>query len=520
MSQRLRPALLLTFAAVVIILAAALPSRAADLYAAPSGAAGAAGTQMAPLDLASAVGPKSPVQPGDTLWLEPGVYSYPLTPITQTNGDLGYGYQVSLAGTAATPITMQGIGHVTIDGGLALVPPSTHLVVRDLEITTLQPRPAGSFPDSGYNFPFAYGGLNVFSGDGDKFIDLDIHNNCQGISLWQGATNSEVEGCVIYGNGWVAPSGGGHEIYTQNIAATGTKLFDGNIIGSGLSGYALHAYGQGGHVENLTFDHNVFEPGPGGGTANELIGGNLPSSGIAVTNNDVYHESLLLGWYAPYNADLLFAGNDVMQDHNEVDIKNYVNLSISNNTIVGWGANIVRAAFTPPLGSTPAITGAGNVVTGGGMDFMGYPDGWQPPPALASPTFSTARNQVAAGYIQGGSIGAAPTAPTVHVAVDKYDPDRAIVDVLNWTKAAAVSVDLSSVLQPGDSYKLLNPFDLWGSPVLSGTYIGPITLQPGEFAAYVVERDPVTLDDLAAQLAALTARVSALEAAPAGVVTK
>ena len=501
-----------------LLLGVLLAGRAygADLYAAPSGHPGAAGSQTDPLDFPSAVSPTSPLKPGDTLWLEPGVYSYPVTPITTNNGLAGYGFQVSLVGTAAAPITIRGMStdtsHVTIDGGLCLIPPSTHLIITDLEITTLQPRPAGPLSSNTYGLPVAWGGINLYSGDGCAIVDCVIHGNCQGISAWQASTNLTIAGCVIYNDGWETAadgSGDGHEVYSQNVASTGTKTLYGNIIASGLSGYSLHCYGESGHVENFTVDHNVFLPGPGGRNSNVLIGGNLPSSGILFSNNDIYHEAVILGWYAPYNLDCTVVGNDDMQPSaDEMDIKNYVHTTLTDNTIVGWGVNIVRAPnWTPPAGQTWAMNASGNTISG--VDYMGFPDGWQPPSTLANGV-----NQIYAGYIQAGNVGSRPTAPTVHLIPDKYNPDRAVLDVLNWTKVPTVSVDLSALLHVGDRYQLLNPFDLWGAPVAAGTYTGPISLSPGEFSAYVVTRQPapvVTLDSLAAQLADLAARVTALE---------
>ena len=55
---------------------------------------------------------------------------------------------------------------------------------------------------------------------------------------------------------------------------------------------------------------------------------------------------------------------------------------------------------------------------------------------------------------------------------NRYEAGRAHVVVFNWTNAGAVSVDLSKVLRSGDAYEILNVQDLFGSPVVSGTYTG------------------------------------------------
>ena len=76
----------------------------------------------------------------------------------------------------------------TIDGGLNILPPATYVEIRDLEITVSEPRPAAPVPpDPTYrNVNRPWGGLNVNTGTGCKFINLVIHDNSQGVSWWSG----------------------------------------------------------------------------------------------------------------------------------------------------------------------------------------------------------------------------------------------------------------------------------------------------------------------------------------------
>src|SRR5262249_25898504 len=154
------------------------------------------------------------VTPGDTIWIKAGTYHAP----PKVNGN---GYEVRLAGTDGAPISIRAVpdGRATIDGGLNVQPPSTYLVIRDLEIMVSEPRPAEPVPpDPTYaNVNRPWGGLNVYSGTGCKFINLVIHDNNQGVSWWTASTDSELYGCLIYDNGWTATDRGhGHAIYTQN----------------------------------------------------------------------------------------------------------------------------------------------------------------------------------------------------------------------------------------------------------------------------------------------------------------
>jgi hypothetical protein len=49
---------------------------------------------------------------------------------------------------------------------------------------------------------------------------------------------------------------------------------------------------------------------------------------------------------------------------------------------------------------------------------------------------------------------------------------RGHIIIYNWSLAASVPVDLSPVLAKGDAFAVWNVQDLFGTPVLSGTYSG------------------------------------------------
>ena len=74
------------------------------------------------------------------------------------------------------------------------------------------------------------------------------------------------------------------------------------------------------------------------------------------------------------------------------------------------------------------------------------------------------------------------------VIVNKYDPNRAHLAVYNGAKAPMVTVDVSTFLKPGERFRLLNPKDAFGEPVLSGTCESSTITVPvqGEFAPFVM----------------------------------
>ena len=62
--------------------------------------------------------------------------------------------------------------------------------------------------------------------------------------------------------------------------------------------------------------------------------------------------------------------------------------------------------------------------------------------------------------------------PQVFVRPNQYEPGRAHVVIYNWNGQSSVSVNLANVLKPGAHYEVRNVQDLFGTPVLSGTYLG------------------------------------------------
>ncbi len=80
---------------------------------------------------------------------------------------------------------------------------------------------------------------------------------------------------LFYYNGYDAPDRGhGHGIYAQNLGSTSKQIYD-NIIFQQF-GWGIHAYGEGGHLDNFDFQGNVsFNNGglSGGWHANILVGG-------------------------------------------------------------------------------------------------------------------------------------------------------------------------------------------------------------------------------------------------------
>ena len=65
-----------------------------------------------------------------------------------------------------------------------------------------------------------------------------------------------------------------------------------------------------------------------------------------------------------------------------------------------------------------------------------------------------------------------PSGTRVFFRVNHYEPRRANWAILNWERHETVDVDVSSLLKPGDQFRLLTPRDFYGPPILTGRATG------------------------------------------------
>jgi hypothetical protein len=333
--MRLSRVVLLCLGSVAVLLSVAVS--AAEWFVSPQGQRPNPGTREEPWEIAFALaGGGKKVAPGDTVWLRGGTYKFPFT-----KGSQSQGFEVKLAGTLEHPIVVCGTPgeRATIDGGLSIREPSTYLWLRDLEIMASEPRPekalgpvntAKAAPlESDISQYRPWSGLNVYAGQGCKFINLVIHDNCQGVSWWQPSKDSELYGCLIYNNGWLATDRGhGHCVYTQN--QIGVKTVSNCIMSCLFEGtYTLQAYGsKNAYVDNYVAEENIIC-----GKGPFLIGGGRPSRNIVSRRNYLYGASMSIGYVAPENEDCEVRDNVIV--NGELQVIKYKKAVNEGNLVLG-----------------------------------------------------------------------------------------------------------------------------------------------------------------------------------------
>ena len=461
---------------IAIMLATSWTSSGQDTpmvyYVSPEGTPAGDGSMEAPMDLATALGPRTRARPADTILLRAGTYRGEFTS--------------TLAGVEGSPIVVRQYAgeQATIDGPLIIRGAWTWYWGFDV---------GNSNPDRTKTRP---AGVTVF-GPNTKLINLTVHDAGGGVEPWTPAVDAEVYGCIIYRNGWqgAAPDRGhGHGLYVQND--TGTKRILDNILFNGY-GYGIHAYTEGGSIKGLHFEGNIiFNSGKNARdewrTSNMLIGGKQPAERITVIGNCTYtpiefNVSNSFGYASgPTNKDAVIRDNYFAGGGLGAIFYRWEKLLITNNT---YFANPYLFQVLPPQEE------ASYSYEVNGNTYIAPTYG--APLSLGTTNFTFANWQRQTGYDRDSqwisNPNRRPGGTKVIARPNLYEPGRAHLAVYNWDLQETVDVDLQGLVEGGAAFEVRNVLDYFGPPVASGVYSGqPVVLPMAgtdsgpEFNAFVL----------------------------------
>jgi hypothetical protein len=178
------------------------------------------------------------------------------------------------------------------------------------------------------------------------------------------------------------------------------------------------------------------------------------SPGVRVFRTVQIGDSTLLNGTLAFRDNYIAAG-----DNHALAVGYWENLQMQHNTFVG----------------TSSLVDIGDTTTQGWQ--WGGNQYWRDPQAAAWRYRET--DYTLDGWKAATGLGATdqaiagqPPEPQVFVRPNQYESGRANVIIYNWTRQASVPVDLSGVLRIGDRFEVRNVQDLWGTPVVEGTYGG------------------------------------------------
>ncbi|MET0618634.1 MAG: S-layer homology domain-containing protein, partial [Thermoanaerobaculia bacterium] len=283
-------------------------------------------------------------------------------------------------------------------------------------------------PDSGA--PPRRGTGVQLSGDGTRMINLVVHDTSQGVLTGEDATDARIYGTLFYYNGYNAPDRGhGHGIYAQNNSSTPKQIYD-NIMFQQF-GWGIHAYGVGGHLDNLDFQGNV-----------SFNNGGLSGS---------WHSNILVG------------GTQNAATNPKLDSNYTYNSDYASNNNLGYAAGCTSPDITNNYfvgNQSLGINGCSSLLITGNS-FVG-------------PISGFSQSSFPSNTYYGSNL---PTGVKVFIRPNAYEAGRANIVIYNWDLDPTVGLDLSSVLSSGSTYSLANAQNPFAAPIVSGIYDGgPISV--------------------------------------------
>ncbi|HEC22759.1 MAG TPA: hypothetical protein ENI95_07570 [Chloroflexi bacterium] len=438
-----------------------------------------AGTPDNPLSLEVAI---RSAQPGDLYWLLEGTYRG--------------AFELTRPGTETSPIIYRAYPgqHVRVEGGFDIT--ADHNWLWGLEITD----PEQVRPGAGVTLQAA----------GVHLINNYVHHvrGYNGIEAWNEGPGQVIYGNIVYLNGydpgWLedgSRQAHPHNIYTQNrFADNGYKYFVNNLIlDSGLvcdDCFNFHAYTEDGYVSGFHLENNVIANG------RVLIGGfNEPSDNHRVIGNRFYNSNVQFGYRRPTQA--WFISNHLFRSMLSIEwfwgagetrfTQTAPNIFLSNTILAPEDVHIrFRTSAYLEDGRNeggPAIQPTdifGRNIYSEPFSAYFYANGQEA--VLDFEGWQAATREAGNPFDGDSEVVPLPTETEIFLLPNEYEEGRAHLVIYNWGNEASVAVDLSSVLPSGASFAIYRARDLYGTPEVSGTYSGPVSVsvEGEEFATFVV----------------------------------
>jgi hypothetical protein len=426
---------------------------ATGFHVTTGGTASGNGSSGAPWDLPTALSHPMVVKAGDTIWIHGGTYTGHFISKLQGNSTQA----IVVIGYPGQRAVIDGNTGVEADGALTINGSYTRYERFTVTNSYKGRVVGGSLP------VIICGGVEIF-GAHNQLVNLLIYDNIgNGIGFWSTATESVIDGCLIFNNGYQGSDRGhGHGIYTQN--ATGTKYMRDNIIFNGFQ-YGIHAYTEGGSIKGFQMEGNVlFNNGilQRNGTlkSNILIGGLQPADRVVVDGNHLFQSTnvsrnLELG-YSVINESATVRDNTIINGNIAAMVNKWKNITFTGNTVIG----------------ASMLVG----VDSQGVDYTVYQWNNNTYHGAAAAPFSE-RTWDSWRSLTGFDTNSTwqKTMPATNVIVvrkSKSVAGRANIVVYNWQKLTKMDVDVSGVIASGGQYEVHDAQNPLGNAVLSGTLSG------------------------------------------------
>ncbi len=337
---------------------------------------------------------------------------------------------------------------------------------RDFEVMTSDPIRDANL---GAARTWGRGGLtNV--GNGNKFINLVLHDNLSGIFTGNNSSNTEIYGNIIYNNGSKNLTGGGsgHGMYLENGSGY-HKVYSNIVYNSynlGMQLYGVTAAYVGGDLEDNVWA-NSGAPLVNTRNRNAVVGPEsqqIPS--ITMLRNHFYHQpgsngyGVILGYGAGI-ATGTFSGNYIIGGGNAaLVVENTGSLTGSGNNI--YDPNVAFASYLHMTGYSTFNWNNNTYHKAGNSTVFAAP---------GSGVYDFASWKSLTGLDSASTATSVAMPNRVIIVPNIYQAGRANVYIYATAGGSTANIDLSQAgLTNGQAYEIRNPQNYFGSLIASGTY--------------------------------------------------
>jgi hypothetical protein len=389
----------------------------------------------------------------------------------------------AIHGWNGTESASHSAGAQVILGGNQLEIRGSDAIYVDFEITNSDPVRTSATVNS-QNAPRLRGEGVWQAGARTKLINLVIHDCQEGVFTNASAVDSEIYGCIVYNNGYVAGGvANGHGIYVINDRPT-KRIVDSISFNNFSTG--IKSVSQNGdskfinHQGDIVFNNgSPAQPESAIRGVGVLIGANNGFADQNTVNGCFFYQppgtvggNVRLG-FSGDNGSVVFTDNLLMGGAQALEVDNWKGLIVSGNTFYitdldprTTSSNAVLAQYAPVSEATVV------------WDNNRYYNGRTVPNSNAlyynrssAQSFDTWKSL--SGFDKNSTYSSGPLAGLqTFVLPNQYNPDRAYLVVYNWDRTDKVKVDLADFLRAGQTFEMRNVQDFFGPPVYSGKYKG------------------------------------------------
>ncbi len=363
-------------------------------------------------------------------------------------------------------------GSTVLFGGDALYVLGTVTTYRDFEVMNSRPSRDGNVENQGIG---RGNGVTVVS-FGNRFINLVIHDNLNGVFTSSASSSTEIYGCLVYNNGMHALAGGiekgfGHGLYLENNSGY-SKVYEDIVFNNfnlGMQGYGVTAPYVGGDLSGTVIANSGSPLGKFGDVSrrnyNLILGPDSQISPTAVLRDSHFFHPMSTNGYSVkfgYGAGVgvgTVTGNYFVGGGTLFEIANTPIANVSGNRFY---SSRTGAVYVITLNGMPYTWNSNIYHSGSNRDIFGIA-------GVGLYKFAPWRNLT--GFDQSGTETATAMPNTVVIRPNAYERGRANVLVYSFNSSTSATVDLSLTgLVEGQPYTIRNAQNYFGAPVTTGTY--------------------------------------------------